>query len=663
MLVISGFVSLLILKLFISGISLYGSNKVELALNQFINIQQPLLQQANQLNESVNKLTTKAGFLLVNPNAQNQQLLKQASTNLVQKFKQFSALIDKSEQNDMKAMLVETKVKVGKDIEELISYLDQITALVDSPQKNLPATEFYHLQMEGNLMQVKQLYEDTLQITEEIDEEGLQRKITNQFNQFQQIHNNLKLFLAYRNQQYIDEINLFETGLQDSISSLINHNESELDDDILDNINEINSTLQLVKNQIDKAIQLNLADNWRQDSYLVKTKLQPTTQKLNQHLTELGNKLQKDTNGKSTSVINTQQNAAFMIIVVTVLAAFICIVIGIYTSTKLIEFNRILRQSFSALTKGDLTHEINNTCTKELEAFGSVYAKHTAKMKHSMLETSEVVSLIENISNTLNTCSTSNEHMVVQQKYHADKGINNISELEAMAKSMTQQAAASTQNANATLTNVQHGLTVINDLKSGVQELAQDTEKSVDKIEVVVAESNKISEITSVINNISEQTNLLALNAAIEAARAGEHGRGFAVVADEVRGLAKSTQNATSQINDIIIQLQTSVSDAKDVMEHNNTSVTNCVTEVETTTNVFDEIQRDVEEIAFASQKIDDMAQDQHQKSHATRACIEGILQETENADQHSQQFKQSNSTLNHASKKLAEHIGHYKYK
>jgi methyl-accepting chemotaxis protein len=127
-------------------------------------------------------------------------------------------------------------------------------------------------------------------------------------------------------------------------------------------------------------------------------------------------------------------------------------------------------------------------------------------------------------------------------------------------------------------------------LQNQVQSLAIELSEAINTVQSVEAQSQQIGQILEAIRSIADQTNLLALNAAIEAARAGEQGRGFAVVADEVRTLAQRSQNSTAEINDIINRLQDSVTHTVHAMGRGNDLVQRVVLQSDKTINQFDQI-------------------------------------------------------------------------
>jgi len=184
--------------------------------------------------------------------------------------------------------------------------------------------------------------------------------------------------------------------------------------------------------------------------------------------------------------------------------------------------------------------------------------------------------IVQKINQSVFQLSTSAEEMahvteqsnqaMMQQRSETDQVATAMNEMTATVHEVAQNAQLAAESANQANSEVNTGQSVVNDSISAVSKLVQQIEQAGDVIHVLESDSEQIGSILDVIRGIAEQTNLLALNAAIEAARAGEQGRGFAVVADEVRTLASRTQTSTEEIQAMIEKLQSGSGLAVDAM-------------------------------------------------------------------------------------------------
>ena len=165
--------------------------------------------------------------------------------------------------------------------------------------------------------------------------------------------------------------------------------------------------------------------------------------------------------------------------------------------------------------------------------------------------------------------------------------------------------------------------------------LASDVENAAAVIQRVGNDSDSIGTVLEVIRGIAEQTNLLALNAAIEAARAGEQGRGFAVVADEVRTLASRTQQSTEEIHDMIERLRGGVGEAISAIEQSRARAKESVTQSETAQQSLSTITSAVQGIAISSQQIAANAKEQTSAAEDINRGLHMIHDLTEEAVQH----------------------------
>ncbi|WP_371915454.1 methyl-accepting chemotaxis protein [Pseudomonas sp. CC6-YY-74] len=191
-----------------------------------------------------------------------------------------------------------------------------------------------------------------------------------------------------------------------------------------------------------------------------------------------------------------------------------------------------------------------------------------------------------------------------------------MNQMSATAQEVARSAAAAVDSAQSVNRETVNGRALVESQVSSIQRLAGEIDQSVAVINQLASDSASISQVLDVIKGIAEQTNLLALNAAIEAARAGEQGRGFAVVADEVRNLAKRTQQSTEQIESMIDKLQGGVGAAVKAMGASHQMASGTVSESGKVQLALENILGAVGMIVDQSQQIATAAEQQTAVAH-----------------------------------------------
>lgn len=215
------------------------------------------------------------------------------------------------------------------------------------------------------------------------------------------------------------------------------------------------------------------------------------------------------------------------------------------------------------------------------------------------------------------------------QQNESEKLVHAMNELLSTAENVARNAQAASDAAADADKNAKQGQTVVTQTIRSIDQLAQQVDQSTAIIRQLADDSRNIGSILDVIKGIAEQTNLLALNAAIEAARAGEQGRGFAVVADEVRSLASRTQQSTQEINTMIGRLQQAAQSAVHSMDSGHLSAQQTVKQVSIAGEALNSITNAVDRIRDMNTQIASAAEEQTAVTSEVKSNVDSINEVT----------------------------------
>ncbi|WP_435236625.1 methyl-accepting chemotaxis protein [Psychromonas sp. PT13] len=625
-----GFFCILLMLIFITYQSLNNYRDTSKTLSSLITISEGILTKTNKVQTTL--LTAVADFKRISEkdtNSEIENILSQSQSQhkeiqetlhsisqmnesnmsfindvdaLSNNVDQMWRLIDLSTKNRLQQLLIESDIEALNEqishIETTITpYFENLFWDANDDQTLLVLNEFYSSFLSG-LNVIKDFQKVTtiedLQLT------------TAKYKEWQALHLDYFLEMTSLIIDYPDfkEANKYLTGLTENLDNIILGTENE--DQGLVNLYsqdiQLKTTAKENLNQIENVISNTLAS--------VET-------------------LNKEANSYAGNLTNNMQSNILSGINILLFTAVIAILASVIISILLLRTIRNplkeVIEALSLLSKGDLRFIFKQHNNDEFGDLSMAAEKVNTQLK-------SMVGNIHSKSQSLNELTSSTEKRTDQALLQVEKQAN---ELTSVAASMQEMTYTVTEVSNSASLATEEVVTIItlsekadsgmNNSQRSISQLRGHLNSAVSVTGEMTEAVSRIEQILTVIRSIAEQTNLLALNAAIEAARAGEHGRGFAVVADEVRGLANRTQLSTGEIHTIISELNEAVDKTVHVIEESAEMANESDQEFITLANIFTELNTSIEKLSASSEHISHISLDQSKTAEEINQQVNAI--------------------------------------
>ena len=583
-------------------------HKLKELTDDVIKIHQPALVSALELKSHLDDASTNLSFFMLSNQEQYKTAYLNAVKNRQQPLEKVEVFLDSDDPHIKKEQFTNLIRKIKTDIVKLTGLENEIIQYAGSNLKNMPAVAFATNEINPLFIDIMNnltlLIDDINFTTASNNEKKLYKDLSQLKFHWLNVSRGLRSFIAYRSDVAKNETLISKDAFIEQLEYIKNkkHQLSFVQEDAFESITFI---IPQFWQHVDQMMKLHLSERWNLGEYLVKTKIGPTVRNLTHNLDSLASIHQKEIDNANNELLNTSETAAANITALMLIGMLIGI-ITVFGIIRLVfrPLTKVVTAMQNISVQGDLNQKLNEKGRDEFSVLANSFNCFVEKIKGVV---DLVITSSHNLvseSQKMSQLTTDSHQLVTGQRAKIEQSVSNFSSMTSALEEITLHSNETTSAAEDTYKNAEEGQQTVNSAVTMINHVAREMDMATQSVNQLMEQSTGIGEIVEVINNITEQTNLLALNAAIEAARAGEHGRGFAVVADEVRSLSSQVHNQTAHINSRIQDLHKSVSEVVEAMTNSRETTQQCVTYANNAGQSLETITLSVSKIIAMNNKI-----------------------------------------------------------
>ncbi|MGB2221503.1 MAG: methyl-accepting chemotaxis protein, partial [Neptunomonas phycophila] len=357
------------------------------------------------------------------------------------------------------------------------------------------------------------------------------------------------------------------------------------------------------------------------------------------------------------------QNTMLIIAALGALLLVVFVLIALWMSSKITRPLRDVAEALADISagEGDLTRRLSVSTGDEVGLVATGFNNFADKIQHLVVDLKKSIQELSRSTEQMNQVVKKTNADVQRQRHETTQTAAAVHEMAATAQEVASNAGGAASAADQADHATSDGQKEVEATISALQQLYQDVNRSSEVISRLDDDADKIGSVVNVIKEIADQTNLLALNAAIEAARAGEYGRGFSVVADEVRTLANRTQESTQEIQMMIERLLTGAREAVSVMETSRSQGETTVERAAKASESLGVITASVSTINNMNMQIASAAEEQTAVADEISSSVQQIADIAEHSAKNADNLEATTNEMSRLEKRLQSLVGHFK--
>ena len=647
----------------VSGTAVFNFSNIKGKVSEMVDVSQPLMLKVIELESRIDAASVALGFYLLSSEQRDQQAYENALISVNKILKELKAMPQVTGNPQVKERVSRIALRVDK----FAAYKDKMIPLGKSFALNQPALTFaaekmnpYARTILNNLTQMLNSEEE-----EELTEE--RRTVMFEVARLRQTWMNLIIsnrgFMAMRGKNEKANLDLYAVGFKEEFDKFVKDFGSMLNFDEETAVEELQETIPLYLEAMQELIKIHGGEKWRTDSYLMRTEIGPLVAEIRKDIEVLVTTQRKAVESGSQDILSSVVAASGIVLTLLVIGVVLGFV-GAWIVSRMIvnPINETVEAMHEiAAGEGDLTKRLQVKGNDEIADLSRGFNEIIDLVHNTIRNITDASGQLAAAAEQLSATSYSANENVVKEKHQLDQVATAMTEMASTAQEVAHNADSAATGTQQADQQAAEGRAIVSDTMSAINNLASEVESASSTIKQLEADTEQIGTVVEVIQGIAEQTNLLALNAAIEAARAGEQGRGFAVVADEVRSLATRTQQSTQEIQDMIERLQKGAQNAVSAMDSGREQATATVDKAAQADVSLNQISSSITEVSSMNMQIAEAVRQQGMVTEEVNTNIVTLSDVARETESGSQQISSASEELSNLAYQLQNIIGKFK--
>lgn len=541
---------------------------VRLDVQEMVDIKQPIALEASEmamtLEKSMNALST---YILIN----DSDSLKAYENRLAEALKALISLRQKVSSH-MSGQQSQDIDSISDSLQKLGPLVENLKQLQAKRNKKFPAFDFVDRQMLAPARQIQQ--QINIMIDSELSDLDSDRApvieaLLKLQKDWLNVTSSVSGYVAFRTDSMADDTESYLNEVERNVEWLVTQQDHELTIEEEDGLQTLKSAYEMYRESFMVLKEIHQGPKWRMDVWVMQNEVQPVFHSIEERLTSLFESILTEMTRQSEALAETTLRNLILLLALSVFGQLVGMLISRKVTDSVVAPAVRSANAMKDIAQGDgdLTRRLEVNGRDELAQLAEYFNEFISKIQSTLQEVTSTVKELEVASSGLLEVTRVTKSGVDNQLKVSGELSQTMTQMAAKAKSVEDHSHNTSRATGQAASRVKEGGEVVQDAAKTIQLVSNGMEEITSAVMQLNDDSQTISTVINVIREIAEQTNLLALNAAIEAARAGEHGRGFAVVADEVRQLAQRTQESTFQIEQVIEKIRKATEETVSVVE------------------------------------------------------------------------------------------------